>query len=496
MSLQIALGESQIENLTRRPIPFRRFVDAIAESREAILYLAFLRLEGRTIQEIQFSDNPEAWSAERRKTDARQALVWQLLRPADDAFDPEVHRSDEFALAVYAMAIQEAPLEFDPFCEDADIAIEYALFFDTELQNAEALFSNNPEYAYAYALNVLQGRWEKAEPALARSDRFSRLYGENILDYSPKGSDEGGALLQFNILRGGVGRQDIQIRRTKELASLYQSESVPAEARGILMRLDRMIGLDRVKKEVANIAALSVMRSMRATAGLRVPPTSLHLVFTGNPGTGKTTIARHIGKLYKAFGMLQSGHVVEVGRPDLVAEYIGQTGPKTQEKLEEALDGVLFIDEAYSLSGRNQSKNDFGPEAIETILTFMENNRDRIAIIAAGYSTEMTSFVDSNPGLQSRFTRYIHFEDYSSDDLFEILCGMAEENEYLVSPDAEESVKRVFSAERDSREGRSFGNARFARTLFEKAVENHALRIPVSDDIDQLMLLKTEDFVF
>jgi hypothetical protein len=183
-----------------------------------------------------------------------------------------------------------------------------------------------------------------------------------------------------------------------------------------LKELNDLVGLDGVKHEVTTLVNLMKVRRLRAARGMKMPEMSLHMVFSGNPGTGKTTVARLLGRIYQALGVLPRGHVIEVDRSGLVAGYVGQTALKTKEILQKAHGGILFIDEAYTLVGHHQ--NDFGQEAIDTVLKYMEDNRDRIVVIAAGYREEMKAFVRTNPGLQSRFNKFINFDDYSVQELY------------------------------------------------------------------------------
>ena len=191
--------------------------------------------------------------------------------------------------------------------------------------------------------------------------------------------------------------------------------------------LSKLIGLGSVKKEIESLSNYVKIQTLRHRQGMTTTPVSLHCVFTGNPGTGKTTVARIVAAIYKELGVLKSGHLVETDRSGLVAEYVGQTAVKTNKIIDEALDGVLFIDEAYSLLG---GENDFGAEAIATLLKRMEDDRDRLVVILAGYSKEIKDFIESNPGLQSRFNRYIQFDDYTSDDLIEIFKLSLRKSQY------------------------------------------------------------------
>jgi SpoVK/Ycf46/Vps4 family AAA+-type ATPase len=221
---------------------------------------------------------------------------------------------------------------------------------------------------------------------------------------------------------------------------------------------------------------------------------SYHLVFTGSPGTGKTTVARIVARIYKDLGVLKSGHTVETDRSGLVAEYMGQTAMKTNAIIDSALNGVLFIDEAYALVPEEGSGRDYGQEAISTLLKRMEDDRDKLVVIIAGYTNEMKRFIDSNPGLQSRFNRYIDFRDYTGAELFEIYCMYANKNQYKLTPEAAEYLKKFFNyavAHKD----RNFGNARYARNIFEKSIQLQANRLSTVSNAtkEQLTLLTIDD---
>lgn len=239
--------------------------------------------------------------------------------------------------------------------------------------------------------------------------------------------------------------------------------------------LDDLIGLGAVKEEVRSLANFVKLQKQRQDKGLKTPKLSYHLVFTGSPGTGKTTVARIVARIYKDLGILKKGHTVETDRSGLVANYVGQTATKTNAVVDSALNGVLFIDEAYALVPENASQ-DYGQEAISTLLKRMEDDRDKLVVIIAGYTNEMKRFIDSNPGLQSRFNRYINFPDYTAGELVDIFKMYMKKNQYTISENAEEMLREKLNYAVDHKD-RNFGNARFVRNVFEKSIQNQANRL-------------------
>ncbi|NYD21735.1 AAA family ATPase [Kineococcus aurantiacus] len=262
----------------------------------------------------------------------------------------------------------------------------------------------------------------------------------------------------------------------------------PARPLSVLQaELDGLVGLDTVKEQVRALVAFLQVQARRKTHGLPEAATSQHLVFLGNPGTGKTTVARLLAEMYRAVGLLQKGHLVEVDRAGLVGQYVGETAVKTDRVIRRALDGVLFIDEAYSLAPEGEGRLDFGTEAVEVLLKRMEDHRHRLVVIVAGYPRLMESFLLSNPGLRSRFAREVDFPDYSTDELQEIFAIIAAQHEYELAPGAEETLRRILAG---LHPGEESGNARFARTLFEQALNRQALRLTrdgarSADDLDR-----------
>lgn len=239
--------------------------------------------------------------------------------------------------------------------------------------------------------------------------------------------------------------------------------------------LDELIGLEEVKTEVHSLVNFVKVQKMREKQGMKTPKLSYHLVFTGSPGTGKTTVARIVARIYKDLGILKRGHTVETDRSGLVGEYVGQTAPKTNNVIDSALNGVLFIDEAYALVP-DRAHNDYGQEAISTLLKRMEDDRDRLVVIIAGYPNEMQRFIDSNPGLQSRFNRYINFPDYTPEELVRIFKMYLKKNEYTMSQETEDYLlQRIEYVV--AHKNRNFGNARYMRNIFEKTIQHHANRL-------------------
>ena len=264
----------------------------------------------------------------------------------------------------------------------------------------------------------------------------------------------------------------------------------------LLDELDALVGLEKVKSKVQDLIVYQKVRKMRREKNLHSAKNTLHLAFTGNPGTGKTTVARIVGRIYKRIGLLSKGHFVEVSRTDLIAGYQGQTALKVKKVIEQAKGGVLFIDEAYSIT-ENDHSDSYGRECLTELTKALEDYREDLVVIVAGYTEPMNKFFESNPGLKSRFNTFIEFHDYSSSELDEILYSMCKNNDYLLDDKAKEKIHVYFEQQTASKD-ENFANGRLVRNLYDDLVMNHARRVinlanPESVD---LSTIKMDDFMF
>ena len=339
--------------------------------------------------------------------------------------------------------------------------------------------------------------------AYTTDEKASAIIKEHLTALSKSvGDDFANARTVRNFFETVIAKQATRISSEKDpstemLSTITEADvawcsdaaSATESLEDVLAELNSLIGLGMVKDEIADLVHVVEHQQRRKAQGLRVPSMSLHLVFMGNPGTGKTTVARYIARLYKSLGLLSKGQLIETDRSGLVAGYVGQTAIKTQEIINEAMGGVLFIDEAYTLNGNGS--NDLGQEAIDTLLKAMEDKRDDFVVIVAGYPDLMDTFVHSNPGLESRFNRYIHFEDYSADEMLCIFKMSCEKNQYVLTEAAETAVKAYFATASIS----AIANGRGARNLFEKVVTQQAKRtVAMSESqADELSIITADD---
>lgn len=311
---------------------------------------------------------------------------------------------------------------------------------------------------------------------------------------------EAAALSEFKqtLYPGGPQEAPDLARRdaaAKGQAAAAEAESVeeelppPRPLEELLAELDALVGLDRVKADVRQLINFLKVQRLREEQGLKSLPASRHLVFYGNPGTGKTTVARLVAQIYRTLGVLRRGHLVETDRAGLVAGFVGQTAMKVRDVTTKALGGVLFIDEAYTLS--SGGSNDFGQEAVETLLKMMEDHRDDLVVIVAGYTGRMQEFLDSNPGLRSRFNKHIHFDDYGVEQLVKIFKTFCQKADFKITEGAEGELTSIFGVLCAAR-NETFGNARAARNLFEATLSKQANRLVSLPKVDREILSAIE----
>ncbi|PEJ35316.1 stage V sporulation protein K [Peribacillus butanolivorans] len=303
---------------------------------------------------------------------------------------------------------------------------------------------------------------------------------------------------QINIVFNAENRKalqkDLPIKEKEILVQEIPHQHVALKE--IEDELKALVGMEEMKRMIKEIYAWIYINKQRETRGLKTGRQALHMMFKGNPGTGKTTVARLIGKLFQKMNVLSKGHLIEAERADLVGEYIGHTAQKTRDLIKKAIGGILFIDEAYSL-GRGGEK-DFGKEAIDTLVKHMEDRQHEFILILAGYSREMDYFLSLNPGLHSRFPLVVDFPDYTIDQLMEISDRMLQEREYIMNRDAERKLKDHLIILRSFRGPISFSNGRYIRNVLEKSIRAQAMRLLIEDSFEKvdLLTLTSQDLIF
>ncbi len=304
------------------------------------------------------------------------------------------------------------------------------------------------------------------------NDIYRDFYGSGKKETGDNIPEEITSKIEESYQNEGLEREEVKQEEAQK------EEAPKEETKSGREQLEELIGLDNIKHDVEELSSLMKIQKMREEKGMKAVPTSLHLVFAGNPGTGKTTVARILAQLYKEIGVLSKGQLVEVDRSGLVAGYVGQTAIKTQEKIEEAMGGILFIDEAYTLA---KEGNDYGQEAIDTILKAMEDHRKDFIVIVAGYTEPMKKFVESNPGLKSRFNKYLYFEDYTAEELTKIFHLQCEKYSYHMSDEVKAKTEELIRELEENKDD-NFANAREVRNLFEDIITNQARRVAKIED--------------
>jgi DNA polymerase III delta prime subunit len=426
------------------------------------------------------------WRGAGRAPDGKMVLANQLLSVARKFVD------------VRNCSIEEKQSYFETVCGWFDLECEENAF------PLPAPPSFNP--------NISQ-RFDRTPVVISYLEEYDRRYGFNYADRARHAlfqfanlviksdgtvtSAEAAALLQFKTTLYPYGGDSSSQEDNESKADETSREASPVEddpsrpLEDLLKELDALVGLDRVKADVRQLINFLKVQKMREEKGMVAAPISRHLVFYGNPGTGKTTIARLLAQVYRSLQILSRGHLIESDRGDLVAGYVGQTALKVKEVVSQALGGVLFIDEAYALTGDGRG-NDFGQEAVETLLKLMEDHRHDFVVIVAGYTEKMEEFISSNPGLRSRFTKFLHFEDYTPEQLVEIFKGFCAKASFKLTSNAEQKLLELFkllSLARDE----SFGNARTALNLFEMAISKQANRIVTLPNINEEVLATIDE---
>jgi SpoVK/Ycf46/Vps4 family AAA+-type ATPase len=428
------------------------------------------------------------WRGQERPPEAKMVMGNQLLAIAKRLID------------IRQCSVEEKQRYLDKVCKWFEVETE---------ENAFPLPSHQ-----SFDHHILQ-RLDRAPVVVSYLEEYDRRYGFNYADRARHAlfefanlvikSDgtvtkaEAAALLKFKrtMYPRGDAAEEAEEAEDEKAATADEPEEIveiedepPRPLEDLLKEMDELVGLERVKKDVRDLINFLKVQQMREEKGMSLLPVSRHLVFYGNPGTGKTTIARLLAQVYRTLKILSRGHLIETDRAGLVAGFVGQTALKVKEVVKKALGGVLFIDEAYALNPEGRG-NDFGQEAVETLLKMMEDHRHDLIVIVAGYTEKMDEFIASNPGLRSRFNKYLHFEDYTAEQLREIFKGFCKKADFTLTPEAEQKLTDIFKLLILTRD-ESFGNARTARNLFEMTISKQANRIVSLPEINKDVLAAIE----
>ncbi len=417
-------------------------------------------------------------SADRKDNTEKAAKALSML---DDLFTAAALINGDFT-------VEEAACQ----TEILEILVNYAQGAGVKIGNLPDLGPKITEKkidSYLQNAELMNATMKKSNPGSHTVEGREDSPDDDMVDVNVGKDDKEDGEITLHVSLDLSGGSDPDENRTRSLSSSDENKEQAAPAskpdenetmESLLEELDTLVGLDNVKKDVHSLMNFIKVVKIREQRGMKVPKISYHLVFTGNPGTGKTTVARLVAKLYYHMGILSQGQLVETDRSMLVAGYLGQTAIKTQKVIQQALGGVLFIDEAYSLT--NDDQDSYGKEAIETILKAMEDHRDELVVIVAGYTELMHKFIESNPGLSSRFSKYFEFPDYTAAELLAIFRRFCKSNGYDLDPNAESLLKEKFSVLYDNRD-EHFGNARTARNIFEKTINVQADRLAQQQSI-------------
>ncbi len=429
------------------------------------------------------------WRGAERPPDARMVLDNQLLSVIKRFID------------VRQSTVAEKQRYFEQLCrlfelkaEENTFPLSTAQSFDQHIQqrltNAPVAVSYLEEYDRRYGFNYADrarhALFEFANLVIKSDGTVTKAEAAALSKF--KGTlypQEGNAAPEEE-----QGKDSAAAREEEPEPALEIEEEPPRPLEDLLKEMEQLVGLERVKRDVRELINFLKVQQMREEKGMQPLPLSRHLVFYGNPGTGKTTIARLLAQVYRTLKILSRGQLVETDRAGLVAGYVGQTALKVKEVVGQSLGGVLFIDEAYALNPEGRG-NDFGQEAVETLLKMMEDHRHDLIVIVAGYTQKMDEFIASNPGLRSRFNKYLHFEDYTPEQLVEIFKGFARKADFVLTADASQKLLDIFKLLVLARD-ESFGNARTARNLFEMTISKQANRIVSLPEVNKEVLSTIE----